>query len=220
MLTENRKTNYCITACSWQESTAESRKELMTLIKRSERDALHFCRLFFERFFLVHEFGHIIQEYYETENPDARSECEKEYLATLFSIKYFQYKNESTFLVDILKWIDYLFDLYNVKIVFHEESISELLERNRDDVKKHGLLQFVLIKEAVKNKKHLNYILKEMSSGQYGMVNPNVPMRKGLTGKELIDECSELVFSLHERKPNVRLEYCATLGFQEHSEIF
>jgi len=220
MDTENLKKEFCITASSWNKSSQDSKNEFIQLLKTDVAGARNFSRLYFEKFLLIHEIGHVIQDIYSQKGESNQTEAEKEYYANVFALKYFQYKKEERYLIDIFKWFDYLLDAYNVKIVFHLDSIDKMLEKYKKDRRTYGALQFVLVKEAQNNKMSLQKIVEKISVGELTTLNSSIILRKGLIGNELVSECLELIFSMNEFYPRVEVEYGQSLGFQTLERIF
>jgi hypothetical protein len=81
-------------------------------------------------------------------------------------------------------------------------------------------MQFVLMKESFTDRTPFPSIVGNMTGGELCSQNTSIILRKGLLGKELVMECIEYIFSMHELCPVVELGYCQRLGFQTLEKIF
>jgi len=208
---------YRITGCSWERSSPETRRSFAELLKTPESGAASFCGLYFERFTLVHEVGHIALDLCVGEG--GRGGAEEEYLANLFALKYFQYKNCDKYLSDLFRWIDYLLELYQVKIKFDLKAMDILFEKYRQDRRTYGALQFTCIREALKDPTPLQELMERLTCGRISALNSGVILRKDLSGADLVAECAQVVFGLSDAIPAIELNFAPELGAQKWERI-
>lgn len=84
MPNEYSEAAYRILGCSWDLSAPGTRRSFAELLNSAEGGAKNFCDLYFDRFLLVHEVGHIVRDLCAGGAPPAGAE--EEYLANLFAL--------------------------------------------------------------------------------------------------------------------------------------
>jgi hypothetical protein len=213
------RTDYLIKSYLWNDLSSKSKTGLGELTKSGYENAKAFVSLYFNKYDLVHKIGHIVRIELGQHDVEAGHELEEEYLANLFAVKYFQFKKEDVYLSDLGKWIDFLLASYNIKSDIDLFSIKNEYVKYTEDIKTHAAISFVMIKQCLQNTKNLGDVVKVLSKGNLKTINTSVITRKGIIGKELINECKEIMFALYDNSVSIDLEYESELNMKEYEKI-
>jgi len=76
-----------------------------------------------------------------------------------------------------------------------------------------------MIKQCLQNTKSLGDVVKVLSKGRIKTINTSIITRKGINGKELINECKEIMFDLYENSVNIDLEYESEINMKDYEKI-
>ena len=213
------RTDYLIKSYLWNDLTSKSKNGLGELTRSGYENAKAFVALYFNKYDLVHKIGHIVRIELGQEETEAGHELEEEYLANLFAVKYFQFKKEDVYLGDLAKWIDFLLGAYNIKSDIDLFSLKNEYPKYTENIKTHAAISFVMIRQCLQNTKNLAEVVRVLSKGKIKTINTSIITRKGINGKELINECKEIMFDLYENNINIDLEYESEINMKDYEKI-
>ena len=213
------RTDYSIKTYLWNELSSKSKNGLCEMTKSGYENAKAFASLYFNKYDLAHKIGYIVRIEPGQEKVEAGHELEEEYLANLFAIKYFQFKKEDVYLGDLTKWIDFLLGSYNIKSDIDLFSIKNEYLKYTEDIRTHAAISFIMIKQCLQNTKSLGDVVRVLSKGRIKAINTSIITRKGINGKELVNECKEIMFDLYENGVAIDIEYEPEINIKDYEEI-
>ena len=212
------KDNYIITTCHWEDVSIITKQKMQELLKIDFDSATEFCRLYFNKFDIVHKIGHVIIKLFHNESRDDK-EAEDEYLANLFTLKYFQFKNDKKYLFALSNYMSEILAIYNTKLNYDALKLNVIFDKYKQDVRTYGALHFLSFLKCFEERANLKDVLETISNGYIKSINNGIILRNEITGMELLNECLSLVFDLNNAQPDVKLKYIIDFDIQKLGKL-
>lgn len=194
-----------MTISSWEKFTQDQRESCSELMKMEEKDAETFCTLYFDRYAIIHELGHLIRHFLRLNKNKASKGALEEYYASLFAVKYLQYRGDYKYLTEILEWIDIFYTKYSVGMEFNLTKLNCLYHRYTSDLKTLSALHFLCLKEANKSSIQFPELVRRHTEGKISNLNNSIIFQSGISGEILMNECLQVVFGMHHECPSLNL---------------
>lgn len=194
-------TGYVLDTYAWDTLGPSGQAELTTLVAPARLDPAEFCSLYFERFHLVHRMGEVLLDQTAGGIPPA----EREYLANLFALKYFQNKQETTYLEKLCRAIQLLLDAYSAHFSFDVRTMNDLYPKYRRDLRTLAAFHFNAFLRCLGDPRTFDELVRDLSGRTIDRLNPYLILRRGLGGDALVNECLQLVFEFAPTYPEVEL---------------
>lgn len=204
-------TGFVLDTYQWSGLDAGTRRDLATLLAPAQLDAPRFCDLYFDRFHLVHRLGEVLLDQGRGAHPPA----EREYLANLFALKYFENKNEQEYLESLCQTVRSLLDAYAAHFSFDLEAMNDLYPRYCRDLRTLAAFHFNALSRCQGDPRTLVDLVSELGRGTIERLNPYVILRRGVSGQTLVNECLQLVFEFGPEVPLVELRPRAQLRVED-----
>lgn len=208
-------TGFVIDTYAWDSLAPSGQAELSTLVAPAGLDPSDFCSLYFDRFHLVHRLGEVLLAVTTGGVPPA----EKEYLANLFALKYFQHKGESAYLERLCGAVTALLDAYTAHFAFDVRAMNDLYPRYRRDLRTLGAFHFNALCRCWNDVRTLEELVRDLSGRTVERLNPYLVLRRGLGGQALVSECLQLVFEFGPLCPDVALRPRRALSVEDFSPL-
>lgn len=206
-------TGFVIDTYAWDSLTPSGQAELSTLVAPAGLDPSDFCSLYFDRFHLVHRLGEVLLAVTAGGVPPA----EKEYLANLFALKYFQHKGEAAYLERLCSAVKALLDAYIAHFAFDVRAMNDLYPKYRRDLRTLAAFHFNAFCRCLNDHRTLEELVRDLSGRTIERINPYLVLRRGLGGDALVNECLQLVFEFAPTYPNVELRPRSGLRVEDFS---
>lgn len=208
-------TGFVLDTYAWDGLDPGGRAELVTLLAPAGLEAPEFCSLYFDRFHLVHRLGEVLLDVAAGGIPPA----EREYLANLFALKYFQNKGETGYIETLCRAVQALLDAYSAHFAFDVRTMNDLYPRYRRDLRTLAAFHFNAFRRCLGDPRTLEELVRDLSGRTIERLNPYLILRRGLGGDALVNECLQLVFEFAPSFPEVQLRPRAALSVDDFSPL-
>lgn len=203
---------FVIRSHTWHETDRDFKNDLASLLKTDLAKAESFCAEYFDKFYLVHQVGHVILQLFNTKDP--ATPARGEYLANLFAVKYFEYKREGDYIDKIAHCMAVLTKAYRAEFDFDIERMNQYHERCKTDIVALAAWHFNAFLSSRRSTHKLAQVMSHMSRGQLATINSGILPRRGIGGQTLLQECLVTIFEMNGIMPDIRLEYCPSLALE------
>ena len=210
MLLDTDVSHFTIRSHLWRETNQDFKSDLASLLKTDLAKAECFCDEYFDKFYLIHQLGHIILHLFDPEQ--AQKPARTEYLANLFAVKYFEYKKEYDYLDRLSDCLAGLASSYRALFDFHVDKLNGLHDKYKKEIITLAAWHINALRAARRSKESLAAVLSHMSGRALTSLNNGVLPRKGLRGRALLQECKSTIFELNNVMPEISVEYCQDLS--------
>lgn len=193
--------------------------QFVGLFGKNEQEVVFFYNLYFSRYHILHELGHIIRDYLKIECNFISKGASEEHIVNLFAVKYLQYIQDYEYLQSLEIMINHLLFLNNISVDFNISQMDKNFSELCKDIRLYGALQFSSIKNSMTNPIDFLSLVSLMTNNKITLINSSIVFSKKKTGSELISECLELVFGLVEKKPEINFELNSDISIQKAFKI-
>ncbi len=204
------RSRYRITTFDWMSHSSTKGDVIRSFADmHPEAKAHDFFRLYFNSFDIVAKLGHVVIDQYA--DGGASFPFRNEYLSVLFALKYFQYKQSVGYIRALEDWFRRLHAVHRSRMA-SLDSVDLLHAHGQiGDCAALLCVQLTAFMRALSVKAELAQVVRAMTLNRIADVNRSIIPRQGLSGRELLDECLEIVFGLSDRLPEILLEPSADI---------
>lgn len=206
-------TGFVLDTYAWETLAPPGQTELATLLAPARLDPADFCGLYFERLHLVHRLGEVLLD----QGPGGIPPAEREYLANLFALKYFENKGETAYIESLCRAIESLLGAYAAHFAFDVRAMNDLYPKYRRDLRTLAAFHFNAFRRCLGDPRSLEDVVRDLSGRTIERLNPYLILRRGLGGDALVNECLQLVFEFGPSFPEVELRPRADLRVEDLS---